>query len=264
MKKIEVELLKKIDKVCRENNINYSLIDGSLLGAVRHQGFIPWDDDMDIMMPRPDYDKFRNIMINNNFDGIKYMDYLTQNDCYYVFGKIYDPNTILQERDTYEVKNFGVYVDIFPVDGLPDNEKDIIKHMKKIERLRNIRRYAIHTKLSKMNKFINILYKVLSIPIKLYGHKRINKKTDKLMRKYNYNTSKYVTSLYSDVSCFKHKYFDKDFFSKTHYSKFEDTEFLIRDNYDKYLKDMYGNYMEFPPEDKRVSGHYFEKLEWRK
>ncbi len=263
MKKIELEMMKIVDKVCRENDINYSLIDGSLLGAVRHQGFIPWDDDMDIMMPRPDYEKFKKVMLNNNYDGIKYMDFETQDDCHYGFAKVYNPNTILEERDIYKVKNFGVYIDIFPLDGLPDDPKQILKHMKKVAKLRNIRRYAIHTKLSKMNKVISFLYKICSIPIKIYGYKRINKKANKLMKKYDYNTSNYVTILYSDVSAFRHKYFEKSFFDKTHYSKFEDTEFKILDNYDKYLKDMYGNYMEFPPEDKRESGHFFDKLEWR-
>ena len=263
MKKVQLELMKRLDKICKDNNLRYSLTDGSLLGAVRHQGFIPWDDDIDIIMPRKDYDKLKDLILNNDYKDVKFMNFSTQKDCHYCIGKVYDPNTILEERDIYRVTNFGVNIDVFPLDGLPSDPKLILKHMKKVERLRNLRRYAIHTKLSKMNKVISFLYKICSIPIKIYGYRRINKKTDKLMRKYDYDSSEYVTSLYSDVSCFKHKYFKKDFFDKMHYSKFEDTEFSILDNYDKYLTDMYGNYMQFPPEDKRISGHYYDKLEWR-
>ena len=263
MKKVELEMIKKIDKICRDNDIKYSLIDGSLLGAVRHNGFIPWDDDIDIALSRPNFYKLREVLINNNYDDIIYMDFKTQKDCHYDIGKICDSRTVLEERDIYKVNNYGVFIDVFVIDGLPSNHKMILKHMKKIARFRNLRRYAIHTKLSKMNKFINVLFKILSIPIKIYGYKRINKKIDKLMTKYDYNESEYVSILYSDVSCVKHKYFPKDFFEKIHYTKFEDAELPIIDNYDKYLKDMYGNYMEFPPIEKRCTNHYFVKLDWK-
>ena len=263
MKKVELELIKKIDNICRDNDIKYSLMDGSLLGAVRHKGFIPWDDDIDIMLPRPDFLKLRQILLNNGCENVIYMDFSTQKDCHYYYGKICDSRTILEERDIYKVSNYGVFIDVFIIDGLPSDLKEMKHHMKKIGRLRNLKRYAIHTKLSKMNKLISFLYKVLSIPIKMYGYRRINRKTDKLMTKYDYNESKYVTLLYNDISINKGKYYDKEFFNKTHYTKFEDTELPIIDNYDKYLKDLFGNYMEYPPIEKRCTNHYFDKLEWK-
>ena len=263
MKQIEIDIMKKIDKICRENNLKYSLLDGSLIGAVRHNGFIPWDDDIDVMMPRPDFEKLKQILLNNNIENIKYMDCSTQSDCYYVFGKVIDTRTILKEKDVYEVKDFGVYIDIFPIDGLPSDDKKREKLMKKVGKLRNLRRYAIHTNLSKMNKITNILFKIISIPVKIYGYKRINKKAYNLIKSYDYNDSEYVTLIYNDISIFKGKYYTKDFFEKTHYIKFEDTEFSIIDSYDIYLKDLFGNYMQLPPEDKRMSNHSFDKLEWK-
>ena len=263
MKKIEVDIMKKIDKICRENNLKYSLLDGSLIGAVRHNGFIPWDDDIDVMMPRPDFNKLKEILLNNNIENIKYMDCSTQSDCYYVFGKVIDTRTILKEKDVYEVSNFGVYVDIFPIDGLPSDEVKRSKLMKKVGKLRNLRRYAIHTKLSKENFITNLMFKIISLPIKIYGFKRINKKAYNLIQTYDYNNSEYVTLIYNDISIFKNKYYKKDFFDKTHYVKFEDTEFMIIDNYDIYLRDLFNDYMKLPPVEKRVSNHSFDKLEWR-
>ena len=262
MKKIEVDIMKQIDKICRENNLKYSLMDGSLIGAVRHNGFIPWDDDIDVMMPRPDFEKLKQILLKDETSNIKYMDCSTQKDCYYVFGKVIDKRTILKEKDVYAVKGFGVYVDIFPIDGLPDLENKRKKLMKKVGKLRTLRKYAIHTHLSKENFITNILFKIISIPIKIYGFRRINKKAYKLIQTYDYDKSNYATLIYNDISINKHKYYKKSFFNKTHYVKFEDTEFAILDNYDRYLKDLFGNYMKLPPEDKRISNHSFDILEW--
>ena len=111
MKKVELELIKKIDKICRDNDIKYSLMDGSLLGAVRHKGFIPWDDDIDIMLPRPDFLKLRQILLNNGCENVIYMDFSTQKDCHYYYGKICDSRTILEERDIYKVSNYGVFIE---------------------------------------------------------------------------------------------------------------------------------------------------------
>lgn len=263
MKTIQVSMMKQIDKICKDNNLTYSLLGGSLLGAVRHQGFIPWDDDIDIMLPRPDYDKLKSILLNDKDSNLKFMDCTTQDDCYYVYGKIIDKRTVLQEKDVYPIKNYGVFIDVFPIDGLPNNDKEKYKLMDKIGRLRTYRKFAIHTNLSKKNKIVNILYKVLSIPIKIYGYKRINKKAYNLLKSNSYEDSKYVIIIYDNIAIQKHKFYEKNFFEKVHYTKFEDTNLLIIDEYDKYLTDLFGDYMQLPPIDKRISNHSFDKLEWK-
>jgi len=120
-RKVQLELTKFIHDLCEKNNITYFLIGGTLLGAVRHGGFIPWDDDVDIGMPRPDYEKFLNILKREKLKSISILHYKKVQEYPSPFLKIFDNRTKIIDK-TYSHLNFplGVYVDIFPFDGAPD------------------------------------------------------------------------------------------------------------------------------------------------
>ena len=111
-----------IDKICREYNLRYSLAYGTLIGAIRHKGFIPWDDDIDIIMPRPDYEKLQNIIKAMNFDEFGLMD-SNDLDSFYVtrMAKVYNKKTYLKEFPHKYVLEYGAFVDIFAVNGMPDD-----------------------------------------------------------------------------------------------------------------------------------------------
>ena len=127
LKQIEFELLCKFHELCEKLNLRYSLGGGTLLGAIRHKGYIPWDDDIDVMMPRPDYNKFIGYCINNQTE-FKLKCYETDKNYVDLSAKIYNPNTILEENDVLEEnEKFGVYIDIFPVDGLGNTYKEAKK-----------------------------------------------------------------------------------------------------------------------------------------
>ena len=117
-----------IDKICREHNLRYSLAYGTLIGAIRHKGFIPWDDDIDILMPRPDYEKLQNIIKNMNSDEFGIMD-SNDLDSFYVtrMAKIFNKKTYLKEFPHKYILEYGAFVDIFAVNGMPDNVAEIKK-----------------------------------------------------------------------------------------------------------------------------------------
>ena len=263
MKNLEIEILKQVDKICKENNLKYSLMDGSLIGAIRHKGFIPWDDDNDIMMPRPDYEKLKKIMINNPIDNLKYMSSDTQEDCYYPFAKIVSTKTSIKEHKAKEIKDYGVFIDVFPIDGVSNNKIKRYIQTRTVAMLRNLIRISSYEKQISENKMKKIIKKFLTIITQLIGTNRMTKKVQKLMKKYSYESSKYVTLIYNDISINKRKIYGKDIFEKISYKPFEDKEFCVIDDYDKYLTDLFGDYMTPPPSEKQKSNHNFDRLEWK-
>ena len=118
LKRIQLDLLQKTADFCEQNGLRYFLCGGTLIGAVRHKGYIPWDDDIDIAMPRPDYDRFINTF--NKQENYYQVVSRENNHAYsYAFAKVYDNRTILQELH-YKGSTFGVYIDILPADGVKD------------------------------------------------------------------------------------------------------------------------------------------------
>ena len=118
----ELEILEKIDEICKKNNINYFLIGGTLLGDVRHKGFIPWDDDIDIGMLREDYEKFINVCLKNGALGKDYYLHCNESDDDYFipFIKVKKNNTTFAEKNIENINTHkGIFLDIFPYDNVP-------------------------------------------------------------------------------------------------------------------------------------------------
>ena len=134
IKKSEIDILKYIEKICKENNIKYSLMDGSLLGAVRHNGFIPWDDDIDIMLLREDYDKLKRVILNDsNNSRYLYMSNDLYDDYLYPYAKLIDTETSAKETGIKAPKNYGIFVDIFPIDKIPIDSREKNRFLKKVK-----------------------------------------------------------------------------------------------------------------------------------
>lgn len=245
VQKICLEILKFFDKLCRENNLTYFLCGGTLLGAIRHNGFIPWDDDVDVCMPRNDFDRMIEIM-NGYSDRYRLLYPGCSNDYYYTFGKIVDNSTILRECGYSRIQGLGVYIDIFPLDGLPDDNKRQ-KHF--IE--------AVQTR-SMINSFA-IKNPSLMLERRMYLCKMQNQLKE-LSKKYDFYSS--PKSFINHGSDCTRTICDRKAYGEGEECFFEGCSFRIPRDSDAILTNAYGNYMELPPEDKRISNHNFDA--WHK
>lgn len=251
LKKIQVNILDWVVDFCDKNDINYWLDCGTLLGAVRHQGYIPWDDDVDIGMLRSDYDKFINLFNQSNE---RYRAYNIENNnaFYYPFGKVLDTTTILYEPNEKGSK-ISVYIDVFVYDNAPDDNRmlEIMFMKRNIYRNLNLLRTLNHR--PNGNIMRRILIYVLRLLVKPFPKAYFVKEMVKNSKKYiDINTQRIGNFTgFTNVSC------DKSVFKSFVEVRFEGKCYRAPIGYDMYLKAFYNNYMELPSIDKQVSSHTF-------
>lgn len=247
LKKIELEIMKKIHLFCDENQIEYYLAYGSLIGAVRHGGFIPWDDDIDIFMTRENYDLFlqKFPFVENNF-GLKIVNHLTKPYYGRNLTKVIDTATVLIEPQYKTDDPIGVFVDIWPLDGLPNNAVHRWLYIKKSI----IMKKMILASSMKYNCNYSLTKKVFIMIGQLFKAEKLVKHMDKIARKYDFNESNYV-------QCYpaKHVLYKREYFKGRFLINFEDTSFYAPQNYDNILTAEYGNYMELPPKEMQLPHH---------
>ena len=256
IQKISLDILKYIDKVCKENNIQYFLAGGTALGAVRHKGFIPWDDDIDLMMTRPNYEKFLEVMDKTEHPQYKalYCDEKFPN-YFYGFTKVVDLSTELHEATYITCDQLGIFVDIFPIDGAPKNAEKIIKQYNRIKSLLNIASLKSFLPSTK-GKLKNICKLIIYPFIKLFGWKLWHKKRVNLIKKCDFNKCEHST-IYEGMYKLK-EIMPKSIYDDVIYVQFEDDKFPILKDYDKYLSSIYGDYMTPPPKEKQITHHDFK------
>ena len=256
-KEIMVDLLSALDEYCKNNNITYFLAYGTLLGAIRHKGFIPWDNDIDIWMPRPDYEKFRVLVSTKSIgNNVRILDY--KNERTFPFLKAVDRRTRLKEHFLVTENNLGLYVDIFPLDGLPSDQTKLKRIQDRAYKLNKMFSFANYRFGTGKNLAMKIV-KVLGYPLsRCLSSKKICHKLDTLCRDYRYEESEYVGHM---VWGYTYKEKLKKTWFRPSTGEFEGHEFVIPEGYDNILKTYYGDYMQLPPEDKRIT-HYYE-VEWK-
>lgn len=255
LKKIQIEILDYFDVFCKKNQINYWLDYGTLLGAIRHKGFIPWDDDVDIAMLRNDYERAAKLF-NNQSDG-RYVFQTPSNDkktCY-PFGKIIDTSTVLYEYGKNGITS-GVYVDVFVYDNSPNDKKLVKKIFKKRDFLGRLRRLQLPMR-KEVVGLKRIMYKVGNMILKPISRGYINRALDKNARRYEKVDTENV-STFSDP--YDNTYFceKREIFEDLIQVEFENKYYPAPRKYDYWLRTLYGNYMELPPKENRVCHHTFE------
>lgn len=259
MKKIELEILKSVADFCDANNLTYFLAYGTLIGAVRHKGFIPWDDDVDIWMPRKDYNKlielFNKRMVDTPYVAIAPFD----TEARHSILKIGDKRTIKNEP---EYKNGGyIDIDVFPLDGVPENQDEYDVWYDKMKKLYNAffyQRLVLKT-VPNSQKIRIIAKKVLW---GCYSSKmRFYKKSLKMHEKYQYDDCSYVGAVECLWNSRKNR-FQKEWFNKSIKIDFEQYSFNAPEKYHEILFTLYGEYMNLPPENERVPLHKHETY-WR-
>jgi lipopolysaccharide cholinephosphotransferase len=238
IQKVQLSILKQIIAVCEKHKLNYVGIAGTALGAYRHKGFIPWDDDVDIAMPREDYEKF--LKLQNEFQGHFIQTIDTDSDYNQHFAKVRKDGTIYLEkvRAKYKKMHHGIWVDIFPLDYYKKDEKWFKDVMSAQDRYRRASK-------PRYGKFFfkSILYRIV------YGKKlNARKNLDKVMMKFSSSDTELVGNVkYNDVLSY-------DNVVNPDTRQFEDITLKVPGQIEKYLEHKYGDYMTLPPESER-QGH---------
>ena len=255
----ELEILKVVHEFCEKNDIKYSLYAGTALGAVRHKGFIPWDDDVDIVMTRDEFEKFCLKWEQNPVEGYYFQNPNDYNKKIFNInhGKIRKDNTILlSEGEDLNDGHHGVWVDIFVLDKV----KDSFFGRKSIYFWAFIRIIFSRTGIyCNVNCILKILFKIFNFIPKSFNEKVIliaNKK----VQKYINLSSGYEWVDLSTITCFK-IYFPKILVEKFTKIRFEDSDLIIFDDYDELLTLEYGDYMQLPSVEERVCKHNPVKIQ---
>lgn len=263
--KKQLEILEFIDMTCRENNIEYSLIGGSLLGAIRHKGFIPWDDDIDVMLTRDNYNKLMEVIMLKNDNRFTLL-YYKNVKAYMPFTKLCDNETLIESKTENLNRGTGIFVDIFPYDFLPNKAKERKSFRGEIL---NKARYLSASKRGKFDyatagtKSLFLAKVILFLPLHLIflgKEEKLAKGLDENMQSFKNSSSNYMGYILS-------RYREKEVFPKEIFEEYEDTQFenlKVRKikNHDAYLVQLFGDYMVLPPENQREAHDYY-KFYWK-
>lgn len=253
MQQVYLELLKEFDALCRTHGLRYDLAGGSLLGAVRHGGFIPWDDDIDVCMPRPDYLRLLELKEQGKLRLPQSRDVISNRDKTLArhFGRYvrHDVRRLSDMAEDYDCPYIGM--DIFPIDGLPEGK---LAFKWQCFRIRQLRRFLLTSVEKKgtsrrgsMAAKVKDLYRPL---LKAIGPYRIAAHLDRVCSRVPYEKAKLVGAVAGMYGA--RERWPKEAMLPQKRIKFEDTEACVFANYDIYLSNLYGDYMRLPPKEQQV------------
>jgi len=250
LQKVQLMIFKYFIEICKKHDLTYFIYAGSLIGAIRHEGFVPWDDDIDVIMFREDFEKLNKILQNELKKEYKFINVLNEETYHYTWARLMLKDTVFKEWWADQVNYTpNIFIDIFILDNIPDNKFKRFIHKWSCFTLNQLTMYAYlkYENESKLKEIIqrSIYYLIKVLPV---SPGSIKKKCFETFAKYEHDNCNEVCDF--PAICQMPVYYKEDFLpAKT--AKFEDIEVLIPNNYDKVLTRMYGNYMELPPEEKR-------------
>ncbi len=259
VKKIEVEVLDAFVSFCEENHLTYFLAYGTLLGAVRHKGFIPWDDDIDVTMPRPDYQKLLELWPK---EGRYTLLECNQDKGYlYPFAKVCDSKTFIEESGVEVSFDMGIYIDIFPLDGIQGTPEENKRFLHSFETMEKCRMYSMMPceSILKEGTGSDLPRKLLWQVLRKIGPYRFSKRMDRLARKNGYSAEQYGGFL--STRFWEREIYPLRVLEDTIKIEFEGKWYTAPADYHLVLTLLYGDYMQLPPEDEQVLKHNFKA--WR-
>ncbi len=258
IQQIELGILEKVHDFCTTNNIRYAICGGTLLGAIRHKGFIPWDDDIDIHIPRPDYERFCR-----EFKSTDCSVHCLGNDKDYIFpyAKVYDNRTLLIETYNPTVKA-GVFIDVFPIDGVKDDKDAIsaLKYRDTLHLLNHLRRTPLFKKGRACWKTLGVL--ILRPITYFFTARRVADLIHRKMVQRAFDGMSKIGLLVGGGG-----YGVKEIMPRSVMDVYIDVEFAKKKfktyvGWETHLRNVYGDYMKLPPPEKRKSHHHF-KAWWK-
>ena len=255
IQQMELGIMEYIHEVCQKIGAKYFLSYGSLIGAVRHKGFIPWDDDMDICMLRDDYEKLQDYMLAHPDERYELMSYKNNLNYVYPFMKVQDNHTYLLEEDVRIDSNMGIYVDIFPVDGYED-DVNFKSKMTKLIKKRQLSCYTFKG-ITNTKSVLNSLIRYISVIIFYFTNtNKYVSQIDELAKSRkveDYEQADYL--IYKDMN---KPVWKREWIEDVETGNFEGKEFMIPKHYHEILTSDYGDYMQLPPVAQQVSHHDFK------
>ena len=262
LQELELMILKDFIKICEENDLTYYMYAGSLLGAIRHNGFIPWDDDLDVIMFRDDFERFKKIFIASNNDKYELLCNETNEDYFHLLAKLMLKGTKFEEHWVSKVDfHIGINMDIFVLDDLVEEG---------FKRNYQLKKSFWYNKLMIMSKIkldnLPIVTKVIThagyhiLNLFRINPSTLNRKCLNFLKKYKNPNATHVFDISATAEEYPQIFRKEDFKSVTRV-KFEDIEVNAPINYDYILKSLYGDYMQLPPEEDRYN-HITETLDF--
>ena len=258
IQKIELKLLLQYDLVCKQNNLRYSLGGGTLLGAVRHKGFIPWDDDIDVMMPRPDYEMFL-AYCKSQKTGFNLITYDTVETYNGLSSKIWDPSTVIRDDLMGVSYEIGVNIDVFPLDGLGNSEEEALRIFRKTAWKREMLNAVIWKKFFRSKTHSSLVEPIrfaMFVLSRFANPKKLLRKVDEENLRHPFEQSTYA-------GCVCGSYREREIMTTDTFKNYIEVEFeghrlSAIQNYDEYLKKHYGDYMKLPPKEKQETHHTYK------
>lgn len=259
IRRLQLDLLDSVMDFCSQKGLRCWLAGGSLLGAVRHHGYIPWDDDIDLIMPRKDYQYF----LANYPQTEDHMIFSsnTNKECYYTFAKVYNNKTVLIENIKAQV-SVGISIDLFPFDNLPDDPKKRCRYVKNLlilKRLQWVKLSKISNKKNFTGKVILMMEKFLTFFLRL---KFIISVINKYSQKYSFENE---SEFWGPLSALNKRYQEimkRSWFEEDVLLEFEHKKYPCPKHWHEILTQLYGNYMEPPPPNEQNLTHGF-KAYWK-
>ena len=254
-KQAMIKMLEALAEVCEANGLRYYLDGGTLIGAARHKGFIPWDDDIDIMMPKSDCEKLKEIYIKNGIKNYKLSDPI---DTEYEFAecwRLYNEDYVVENlrMDTYK----PLWIDIEPMVGFPDTMKEVKKTFRKLRIYRSLLKCTAGPLWHGWSLAAKIYHLVMRPIVSLVGYKRVFYLIEKTKDRYKFDDKEYVGNMCAPVAQWRGMVRREDY-TRPNQLEFEGRMYSVPGNYIEYLEPLYGKNCttELPPEEKRVSVHH--------
>lgn len=262
MKSAQIEIMDEVHRICCENKIAYYIIGGTALGALRHGGYIPWDIDIDIAMPREDYERFAEICQKSLSKRYIYRDYRNTKNFTHPHALVCIKNTYLDIKSAKlnpKEENLGIYLDVFPLDKAPEDIELQKKQISKLEFIKELKllKRAYRYKPDFKN---TVIKKIVSAMIFWTDMDKINADFDRECRRYENSDSKLLCSMSSHYRYSK-QCMPAEIYGTPQLVKFEDKEYYAPEKLDDYLTRIYGDYMKLPPEDERQANlSFFDEI----
>ena len=252
----ELEIAQAVLDICSRHSLTIYMIGGTFLGAVRHKGFIPWDDDIDLALPRPDYDKLMELLPKELPEKYEHYFFMTDRDMQYYPAQVADPSFKILDTSAQEEKERSAWIDLFPIDGMPNGSVRCFLHKYHLLYLRMMLKFSQFSKVVAVNLAHRPLHERILIGIGKHLHleKRMDThrrmvKIDRCLHKYSYDSSDRAVNF---MGAYKFKeLFPKSIYSELSPFPFEDRSLLGPKDYDTYLRGLYGDYMTPPPRDEQ-------------